>query len=55
MTKAEVKKQFDTYIKPTLGKDKVAIRCAWNDYIDQLEREKVITYTQATAWVNPYG
>ena len=34
--------------------DKTAIRCAWNDYVDMLEKEGRISAWQAETWVNPY-
>lgn len=46
---------FREDILPNLDKtDKVAIRCAWNDYVDGLNKDRQITDYQARVWANPY-
>jgi hypothetical protein len=39
---------------PTLRGDRTAKRCAFNDYIDFLHKERHITSNQANNWVNPF-
>lgn len=34
--------------------DKVALRCAFNDFCDVLEKDGSITRRQADTWLNPY-
>jgi hypothetical protein len=50
---------FRENVKPDVerkyGKrDKVAVRTAWVEYIDQLRRENEITEKQAQEWDNPF-
>lgn len=61
MTKKEALKEFKMYTMPYVrnryefnGIDKVARREAWSDFIDELERRKVITPAQAFKWSNPF-
>lgn len=35
-------------------KDKVAIRCAWNDFTDGLHRDGQISDYQVRIWTNPF-
>lgn len=54
--KTEVRQVFESEILPTLNPtDKVAIRCAWNDYVDALQKDGQITERQAMTWTNPYA
>ena len=56
MTKNEATTLFDRsikrYITPT---DKVAIRCAWCDFVDALVKNGDITEARADRWGNPYS
>jgi len=55
MTKTEAKAIFEETILPEIKDDgKVAIRCAWNDFVDELHKEGNITTYQAFVWSNPY-
>lgn len=55
MTKVEVKARFDADVKPYINsQDKVALRTAWNDFVDTLQKDGQITEHQANTWRNPY-
>jgi hypothetical protein len=59
MTKVEAIKEFYTYVLPQVyqayGKrDKPAIREAWNNFTDSLQREGKITEDQYNNWGNPF-
>jgi len=55
MTKPEAKAIFEETILPEIKDDGVvAIRCTWNDFVDELNKEGKITNWQAFNWVNPY-
>lgn len=55
MKKSDVRRMFEERILPTLDPtDKVAVRCAWNDYVDALQKDGLITERQAMTWTNPY-
>ena len=48
------KKEFyENHIKPYLTNDKPANRQLWNDTLDQLEKEGLITHKQSYGWVYP--
>ena len=34
--------------------DKVAMRTAWNDFVDWLQKAGKVTTKQADTWVNPF-
>ena len=53
MTKKQVVAEFESLWKGVYA-DKVAIRCAFNDFCDRLQKGGAITRTQAETWVNPY-
>jgi hypothetical protein len=55
MTKSEALKIFKTDIIPNLRfNDAVAIRTAWNDYVDSLEKSGDISLVQSCNWTNPF-
>lgn len=59
ITKAFAEAKFRKHDLPYLvrgnGKrDKTAIRCAWNDYVDALNKSGYITDRQAYTWTNPF-
>lgn len=54
MTKAHAMENFRDYHLPYLENTRTARRCAWNDYVDQLQKQGDITAKQAETWVNPY-
>jgi hypothetical protein len=39
---------------PTLRGDRTAKRCAFNDYIDFLHKDKHLSNAQVTNWTNPF-
>ena len=58
MTKVEAVKDFNNHVKPSIIKrygknDKPAMRQAWNDYIDSLQRDGRISMKQANTWDSP--
>ena len=58
-TKAEAVELFKTTVAPVViaeyGKDdKVAMRTAFNDFVDMLQKSDVITEYQSNRWTNPY-
>lgn len=59
MTKVEAKRQFEAYVLPNVIKqygrnDRVAIREAWNNWTDALNKDGRITDKQVNSWDNPY-
>ena len=55
MTKKEAKQMFAESIFTTISKNDIpAIRQAWNDYVDTLQKSSQITQVQANKWVNPF-
>lgn len=56
--KAETMQMFEEDILPSIvkkhGYERVAIRTAWNEFVDQLVRSRWLTYPQADLWKNPY-
>ena len=55
MTKQEAQYIFDCTIRPHIDKkDKVALRTAWNDWTDRLQKDGEITPEQYDRWINPY-
>lgn len=55
MKKHEAVELFRRDVLPWLdAPDQVALRCAWNDFIDALAKGRHITQRQAETWVNPY-
>jgi hypothetical protein len=56
--KKEAMQMFEEDIIPSIvrrhGYERVAIRVAWNEYVDQLVRSRWLTYPQADLWKNPY-
>lgn len=59
MTKNDAVRDFKMSILPCIihryGKEKVAIRCGWNDYVDYLQKDGRITEKQAKTWTNPFS
>lgn len=56
MTKLQAVKLFKMEILPFMDKcDKVAIRCAWNDWTDSLCKNGEITESQYNKWSNPFN
>jgi hypothetical protein len=54
-TKAQALATFKAQIKPHIPKgDKPALCEAWNNYVDSLHRDGMITYRQVNNWVNPF-
>lgn len=48
---------LDIFVKSRLREtlsDRVATRCAWNDYVDGLQKSGHITRRQAETWINPF-
>ena len=60
ITKKEVVAQFrelwaDTVaLEPPWRGDSIAKRCAFNDYVDMLNKDGMITDYQAYIWSNPF-
>ena len=60
MTKVEAVASFrelwaDTVaIEPHWRGDKIAKRCAFNDYVDSLNKDGMVTDSQAYNWSNPF-
>ena len=55
MTKKEAKQAFATSIILAIPtNDKAAIREAWNNFVDCLQKSRQITRRQAETWVNPF-
>ena len=59
MTKVEVVASFREMLKdsPTgtlLRGDSIAKRCAFNDYVDSLNKDGLVTDYQAYNWSNPF-
>lgn len=59
MNKKEAIKAFEdiknAVLKQYGAKDKAAMRTAWNDYTDALNKEGSITDTQYQNWTNPFN
>jgi len=56
MTKREALSLFRIEILPSIPAiDKVARRCAWNDYTDALCKNRTITEHQYNNWTNPFS
>ena len=55
MTKQEAKQSFaESIILCIPVSDVPAIRQAWNNYVDGLQKSGQITQQQADKWVNPF-
>jgi len=58
ITKKDAMSEFESGIVPMIvrrhGYERVAMRTAWNDYVDSLIRRNRLTPAQADLWVNPY-
>lgn len=57
MTKREALAEFQTVadeVHRRHGRDVVAMRTAWNDFVDGLQKAGRVTERQASAWVNPF-
>jgi hypothetical protein len=58
MTKREAIYLFKESHKPNVerqfGNDKAAMRQAWNDYVDALQKNGDITAKQAETWDSPF-
>ena len=39
---------------PSWRGDKIAKRCAFNDYVDMLNKDGLVTDSQADNWSNPF-
>lgn len=51
----EFKRSVEPYILKVYGpRDKPAMRCAWNDWTDGLNRDGIISDHQDNTWTNPY-
>ena len=60
MTKKEAFLDFRTFIEPGIisyyGKvDRIALRLAWNNYVDSLHKCCQISNRQVNTWTNPYN
>jgi hypothetical protein len=57
-TKGEIVNAFKKHVLPGViekhGQDKAAIRTAWNDYVDHMQKHGEITEHQAKTWTNPF-
>lgn len=57
MTKAQAVAEFAATILPSVlaiyGRDATAMRTAWNDYTDSLEKSNLITRRQSETWEQP--
>jgi hypothetical protein len=59
-TKKQVTHNFKSRILPYIikrfgKKDKIAIRCAWLDYVESLRADDEISEHQADNWENPWA
>ena len=60
MTKKDVVQQFrwdwSDFLKsnPNFRGDSIAKRCAFNDYVDSLNKDGLVTDYQADNWSNPF-
>lgn len=54
MTKSYAVAVFRDIVGTSLDKDKVAKRCAWNDFTDMLHKCGDITDRQVNTWVSPF-
>ena len=60
MTKKDVVQQFrwdwSDFLKsnPNFRGDSIAKRCAFNDYVDSLNKDGLVTDYQAYNWSNPF-
>ena len=60
MTKKQAVEQFrwdwSDFLKnnPSFRGDKIAKRCAFNDYVDGLNKDGLVTDYQAYNWSNPF-
>lgn len=58
IVKKEAMQMFEEDIVPGIvrkhGYERVAIRTAWNEFVDQIVRSRWLTYSQADLWKNPY-
>jgi len=56
LTKADAIRLFrDEYPLMHQCSDHVARRCAWNDWVDHLNKSGLVTDSQADRWLNPYN
>ena len=53
MTKQEALRYFRENIQPYVGTDQTAIRTAWNDWTDSLQKDGQITSRQYETWLGP--
>lgn len=55
MSKVDVNRSFREDVLPHLRhKDRVSVRSAWNDYVDSLHRDGLVTDHARNTWVSPY-
>jgi len=54
MTEQQALAEFREYVGWAYRGDKVAQREAWNNYIDSLAKDQLITEKQAFNWSNPF-
>ncbi len=59
MTKKEAVEEFEEYVLPEVlrvygRRDRPAVREAWNNYTDMLQKDGRITARQYDTWVGPY-
>jgi len=59
MTLRQAEREFRVnilpFIKRQFGRDKVAIRMAWNDWTDTLHKEGRITAKQYDRWISSFN
>jgi hypothetical protein len=54
LSKAGVVDEFTKFVYPTLPhKDATAVRTAWNEFVDSLQKSGNITENQAATWDQP--
>ena len=50
-----VEEYYNGNIRKALKEDRIAVRCAWNDFTDMLCRNGDITQHQANIWLCPWA
>lgn len=59
MTKPQAIADFKENVAPVIlarygVRDRVAMRCGWNDYVDSLNKDGWISDYHAMTWTNPF-
>ena len=58
VTKREAMDYFESRIAPAIirnqGYERVAMRMAWNDYVDHIVKNGYVSEARADTWRNPY-